>query len=58
LCVDNNLNPSETKVYFFKSRQLEISSTEIRNRVKTSESIKYLVLPEVEEYIYVKGLYR
>jgi nicotinate-nucleotide adenylyltransferase len=58
LCVDNNLNLSETKVYFFKSRQLEISSTEIRNRVKTGKSIKYLVLPEVEEYIYAKGLYR
>jgi len=58
LCVDNSLNLSETKVYFFKSRQLEISSTEIRNRVKTGKSIKYLVLPEVEEYIYAKGLYR
>ncbi|WP_299239030.1 nicotinate (nicotinamide) nucleotide adenylyltransferase [Sulfurihydrogenibium sp.] len=58
LCEDNNLNLSETKVYFFKSRQLEISSTEIRNRVKAGESIKYLVLPEVEEYIYVRRLYR
>jgi len=56
--VDNNLNLNETRVYFFKSRQLEISSTEIRNRVKIGESIKYLVLPEVEEYIYAKGLYR
>ncbi|WP_299225686.1 nicotinate (nicotinamide) nucleotide adenylyltransferase [Sulfurihydrogenibium sp.] len=58
LYVDNNLNLSETKVYFFKSRQLEISSTEVRNRVKTGKSIKYLVLPEVEEYIYARGLYR
>ena len=56
-CEDNNINLNESRVYFYKSRQLEISSTEIRSRVKKSQSIKYLVLPEVEEYIYKKGLY-
>jgi nicotinate-nucleotide adenylyltransferase len=45
-------------VYFFDRRRLDISSTEIRRRVKESRSIKYLVLPEVEEYIFYKKLYR
>jgi len=45
-------------VYFFDRRRIDISSTEIRRRVKDSRSIKYLVLPEVEEYIFYKKLYR
>ncbi|WP_457626286.1 nicotinate (nicotinamide) nucleotide adenylyltransferase [Persephonella sp.] len=45
-------------VYFFDRRRIDISSTEIRRRVKESRSIKYLVLPEVEEYIFYKKLYR
>jgi len=48
----------EGRVYFFDSRRIDISSTEIRNRVKQKMSIKYLVLPEVEDYIFSKKLYR
>jgi nicotinate-nucleotide adenylyltransferase len=45
-------------IYYFDSRRLDISSTEIRKRIKENRSIKYLVLPEVEDYILNKRLYR
>jgi nicotinate-nucleotide adenylyltransferase len=35
-----------------------VSSTEIRKRVAQGQSIRYMVLPEVEEYIKEEGLYR
>lgn len=37
---------------------LEISATEIRRRVAEGKSIRYLVTPEVEQYIQEQGLYR
>ena len=37
---------------------VEISSTEIRQRVAEGRSIRYLVPPEVEEYIFKHRLYR
>jgi nicotinate-nucleotide adenylyltransferase len=37
---------------------IEISSTEIRQRVADGRSIRYLVPPEVEEYILKHALYR
>jgi len=38
--------------------QLNISSTEVRRRIKSGESIEGLVTPEVEEYIKRNNLYR
>jgi len=55
---DNKLNTSETTVYYFDSRRIDVSSTEIRNRIINKKSIKYLVLKEVEDYINKKKLYR
>lgn len=37
---------------------VDLSSTQIRERVKKGQSIRYLVLPKVEEYIKKKKLYR
>ncbi|SHK29196.1 nicotinate-nucleotide adenylyltransferase [Thermocrinis minervae] len=39
-------------------RRIDVSSTEIRNRIKRGLSIKWFVPEEVEDYIIKRGLYR
>ena len=46
------------KVTLFKITAVDISSSEIRRRVREGKSIKYLVPPKVEEYIRKHNLYR
>lgn len=46
------------KVILFDSPIIEVSSTDIRARVKKSLSIKYLVPEEVEDYILKHNLYK
>jgi len=39
-------------------RRIDISATEIRQRIATGRSIQFLVPPSVEEIIHARGLYR
>lgn len=48
----------QEKIHRLNTPELEISSTEIRRRVRVGESIKYIVPESVENYIYKEGLYR
>ncbi len=45
---------SEDKILWLNSPNIEISSSDIRERIRQNKSIKYLVLPECEQYIEQK----
>jgi nicotinate-nucleotide adenylyltransferase len=48
---------SGTRVFFDELTDIAISASEIRALVKQGKSIRYLVPPEVENYIKRRGLY-
>ena len=47
----------EGRIKLFPFLNLEISSTEIRNRVKEQKNVRYLVPEAVRQYIMEKGFY-
>lgn len=46
------------KIIWLNTPELNISSTDIRNRVKKGLPIKYIVTSSVENYIHKEGLYK
>ena len=48
----------EVRIHPVTTPELEISSTDIRQRVQRGASIRYIVPDAVEQYIYKEGLYR
>ena len=55
--VDRLRRQFGTKIVGIHNPEVEISSTDIKNRIREGRSIKYLVPERVEDYIYRNGLY-
>ncbi|MDR0852150.1 MAG: nicotinate-nucleotide adenylyltransferase [Clostridiales Family XIII bacterium] len=47
----------ETEIAVIENRQFDVSSTEIRQRVRERRSVRYLIPDPVREYIDAHGLY-
>jgi len=56
--IDNLNKLYGSSIYIVEGPVLDVSSSEIRDKVRSGESITYLVPKPVEEYIYKYGLYK
>lgn len=45
-------------IRLLKFNRIDISATEVRNKVRTGRSIRYMVPDEVIEFLCIKGLYK
>jgi nicotinate-nucleotide adenylyltransferase len=54
----NNATNINRKITFFNNRIIEISSTEIRNRINKNLPIDFMVTDSVKKYIFDTKLYR
>jgi len=52
------IDAKKPPIFFFDVTLLDISSTDIRKRIRRGRSLQYLVPPQVDAYIAEKGLYR
>ncbi|WP_461829186.1 nicotinate (nicotinamide) nucleotide adenylyltransferase [Aquifex sp.] len=56
--IDNNFSDYKDKILLLRTRRIDVSSTEIRQRIREGRSVYCLVPERVERYIREKGLYR
>jgi nicotinate-nucleotide adenylyltransferase len=56
--IPSSLESFTDRIYFLRGELIEISATEIRNKVYHGESISGLTPPVVTDYITKNGLYR
>lgn len=56
--LENNNFIFKNKVIFIETPTIEISSTEIRNRIKKNLNVDFFLPHNVKEYIFQNGLYR
>ena len=57
-CIERIRRDYNTEVRNIKNTQLDISSTEIRKRLKNGKQCRELIPYEVEKYIKANGLYK
>ena len=55
--IKARFGPLAEKIHCLETPELEISSTEIRKRVRLGKTIRYIVPEAVEQYIYKEKLY-
>ncbi len=55
--IQERFGPLAEKIHCLETPELEISSTEIRKRVRQGKTIRYIVPEAVEQYIYKEKLY-
>ena len=55
--IRERFGPLAEKIHCLETPELEISSTEIRKRVRQGKTIRYIVPEAVEQYIYKEKLY-
>lgn len=48
----------QADVHILPARFIDLSSSEIRQRIANGKSVRYMLPEEVREYIYENGLYR